>query len=220
MPIPGQTDAPAPSVPLLVSGQRLDRDEFERRYTAMPHLKRAELIEGVVSVPSPLHYSSHSQPHGHIVGWLVFYCASTPGVHMGDNATVRLNDDTEVQPDGLLRREPALGGTSYISDDDYLEGPPELMVEVAASSAHYDRYTKRWAYQRAGVQEYLLWCVYEQTVDWWVLDGTAYRSLEPDEHGILKSTVFPGLWLDVPALLANDLASLLATLQRGLANGE
>lgn len=112
MPIPSQTDAPAPSVPLLVSGQRLDRDEFERRYTAIPHLKQAELVEGVVLVPASVPYRSHSQPHGHIVGWLGVYCASTPGVYAGDNATVRLTDDTEVQPDGLLRREPALGGTS------------------------------------------------------------------------------------------------------------
>ena len=118
-----------PKLPPLQSGDRLTRYEFERRYQAMPSLKKAELVEGVVYVPSPVRYKSHSRPHGQIMGWLAAYCAATPGTDVGDNASVRLDLDNEVQPDALLRLE--RGGSSKISDDDYLEGPPELIVEIA-----------------------------------------------------------------------------------------
>ena len=141
----------AVGLPPLEGGDRLTRAEFERRYEAMPHIKKAELIEGVVFMPSPVHYSSHSKPHAYIIGWLAFYCSSTPNVDLGDNATVRLDMDNEVQPDALLRLDAAQGGTSHLSDDDYLEGPPELIVEIAASSASYDLHDKLNVYRRNGL---------------------------------------------------------------------
>src|SRR5574341_142701 len=109
--------------PPLETGDRLTRQEFERRYEAMPRIRKAELIEGVVYMPSPVYYESHSEPHGQIMGWLSVYCAATPNVRLGDNATVRLDPDNEVQPDALLRLEPEAGGRSHISEDDYVEGP-------------------------------------------------------------------------------------------------
>jgi Uma2 family endonuclease len=206
--------------PPLYPGDRLSRAEFERRYEAHPEVKRAELIEGVVYMPSPVRIEQHSEPHGWLVTWLGVYCAATPGVRLGDNATVRLDFENEPQPDALLRLDPAQGGKSRITADDYLEGPPELVVEIAASSAAYDLHDKKRVYQRNGVSEYLAIQVYEQRVDWFILRESVYQPLTPDGAGVLRSEVFPGLWLQPSALWSSDLAALLATLQVGLASPE
>jgi hypothetical protein len=204
----------------LESGDRLTRAEFERRYDAMPHIKKAELIEGVVYVPSPVRSASHAQPHGLIITWLGVYAAATPGVELNDNATVRLDLDNEPQPDALLRLDERLGGQSRLSPDDYIEGGPELIAEIAASSAAYDVHDKLRAYRRNQVQEYLIWQVYEHRLDWWRLQEGTYVPLQADTRGIVRSEVFPGLWLAVPALLEGNLADVLATLQIGLATPE
>lgn len=206
--------------PPLNSGDRLSRAEFERRYTAHPDIKKAELIEGVVYVSSPISYDKHADPHFNIITWLGVYRAATPGVKGGDNATLRLDLENEPQPDALLRLEPTLGGKSVVTDDDYLEGAPELIVEIAASSASYDLHDKRRAYARNGVQEYLVIQTYEQRLDWFALHDDGYRLLQPDEQGILRSQVFPGLWLQPAAFWSGDLAALLAVLQEGLASPE
>jgi Uma2 family endonuclease len=203
--------------PPLESGDRLSRAEFERRYAAMPDLKKAELIEGVVYVGSPVRVI-HSQPHANIITWLGVYSAATPGISCHDNPTVRLDADNEPQPDAVLRLEK--GGTSRISDDGYLEGAPELVVEVAASSASYDLHDKLCVYRRNGVQEYVVWRTYSQQIDWFFLQDGAYQSLQPDATGVYRSHQFPGLWLASDRLLANDLSAVLATLQQGIATPE
>jgi Uma2 family endonuclease len=201
-------------VPLLESGDRLSRREFERRYSAMPDVKKAELIEGVVYVASPVRARSHSQPHGSIITWLGVYNAATPQVGLHDNATVRLDLDNEPQPDACLRLES--GGQSWISDDDYIEGAPELIVEIAASTAANDLHDKKRVYRRNGVQEYLVWQVLEQRLDWFYLQDGEYVPIEPDAESVIQSRVFPGLWLAVPQLLAGNMAHVLAVLQTGL----
>ncbi|MGB3558216.1 MAG: Uma2 family endonuclease [Geitlerinemataceae cyanobacterium] len=207
-------------LPPLESGDRLTRYEFEQRYQAMPHLKQAELIEGVVYVASPVRISNHGRPHAKIIGWLLVYQAATPGVDLADNATVRLDADNEPQPDALLRIEPEVGGNSRISEDDYIEGAPELIAEIAASSASYDLGDKLNAYRRNGVREYIVWQSYENKIDWFRLQEGRYVALEPDEEGIIRSEVFPGLWLSVAALRGGNLAEVLAVLQRGLQTPE
>ncbi len=204
----------------LENGDRLTRREFERRYAAMPEIKKAELIEGVVYVASPVRFEPHAEPHSSIIGWLWVYRAATPGVRLGDNATVRLDMDNEPQPDALLRLEPSAGGQSRIDADGYVEGAPELIAEVAASSASYDLRDKLRTYRRNQVQEYLVWQIYENRLDWFRLREGEYVLLEPDAAGVVRSEVFPGLWLSVPALLAGDLAAVLAVLQQGLATPE
>lgn len=180
----------------------------------MPHIKKAELIEAVVYMPTPVRYASHGKPHQLINTWLGTYCASTPGVETADNATLRLDLENEVQPDALLRL--AAGGRSHVGVDDYLEGAPELVVEVATSSAAYDLYDKFRVYRRNGVLEYVVWQIYDERLDWFVLQEGEYVPLEPDAAGLMRSQVFPGLWLAVPALLAGDLAVVLAELHCGL----
>jgi len=214
-----EIQTPATVLP-LESGDRLTRTEFERRYHAMPHVKKAELIEGVVYVPSPVRFASHGQPHGWIITWLGVYAAATPGVALSDNATVRLDLDNEPQPDALLRLDERLGGRSRLSPDDYIEGGPELIAEIAASSAAYDVHDKLRAYRRNQVQEYLVWQVHEHRVDWWQLQEGAYVPLPADTRGIVRSVVFPGLWLATPALLAGNLAEVLVVLHAGLAAPE
>ncbi len=210
----------ASRIPPLESGDRLTRQEFEHRYHAMPHLKKAELIEGVVYVPSPLRFEPHAEPHSDLNGWLWTYKVATPGVRLGDNPTVRLDDDNEPQPDVVLLISPRAGGQVRLSDDDYLEGAPELVAEVAASSASIDLGDKKNAYRRNRVQEYIVWQTFENKLDWFSLQEGAYISLVPDDAGMIRSRVFPGLWLAVPAFLQGDMAQVLAVLQAGLASSE
>ncbi|MFY7806935.1 MAG: Uma2 family endonuclease [Limnoraphis robusta] len=209
---------PTLTTPPLESGDSLTRAEFERRYQAMSEVKKAELIEGVVYMASPLRYRNHGQPHAQIMGWLLTYVANTPGVGIADNTTVRLDADNEPQPDALLRIE--VGGQSRISEDDYVEGAPELIVEIAASSASIDLHDKLKAYRRNQVQEYLVWRVYDGEFDWYRLTEGEYKLLNVNADGILCSQVFPGLWLDVSALLSGDLAKVLAVCQQGLTTVE
>lgn len=206
------------TIPPLENGDKLTRWEFERRYQGMPHLKKAELIEGIVYMASPLRFESHAEPHANIIGWLALYKAATPGVRLGDNATVRLDIDNEPQPDALLRIDK--GGQSTISQDDYVEGAPELIVEIAASSASYDVHQKLNVYRRNQLQEYLVWRFYEQEIDWFRLQAGEYIKLEPHSDGIMRSQIFPGLWLDKNALLMGDLGKVLVILQRGLETAE
>ncbi|MDQ2996185.1 MAG: Uma2 family endonuclease, partial [Chloroflexota bacterium] len=154
------------------------------------------------------------------IGWLIVYRAATLGVKVADNGTLRLDADNEPQPDAMLRIDARAGGASWISLSDYVEGAPELVIEVAASSASLDLGDKRTVYRRNGVREYIVWQIYDHRVDWWALHEGEYRPLLPDDAGVLRSEVFPGLWLDVPALIADNLANLLATLQHGLASNE
>lgn len=208
------------SIPPLESGDRLSRHEFERRYTAIPDIKKAELIEGVVYVASPLRFTNHAEPHSHLIGWMWTYRTATPGVRLGDNATVRLDLDNEPQPDGVLFIDSTAGGQAQLSDDDYIEGAPELIVEIAASSAAYDLHDKKNAYRRNGVPEYIVWQIYENKLEWFELSEGEYRQLEPDSEGVVRSHIFPGLWLAVAALLEGKMTQVLAVLQQGLNSPE
>lgn len=204
----------------LESGDRLSRHEFERRYTESLHVKKAELIEGVVYVASPLRFQRHAEPHAKLVIWLGNYQIATPGVKLGIEPTIRLDQDNEPQPDGILFIDQSLGGKSRITADDYIEGSPELVAEIAASSAAYDLHDKKKAYRRNGIQEYIVWQSLEKKLNWFQLHESEYISLEPDADGVIKSQVMPGLWLAVPALLAGDMIQVLAVLQAGLNSPE
>lgn len=206
--------------PPLESGDRLSRVEFERRYHAHPQIKKAELIEGVVYVPSPIRHKQHGNPQGKMITWLGTYMAATPGTDFSGNASLRLDFENEPQLDALLRLEEKAGGQSTITADDYIEGPPELIVEIAASTAAYDLHDKKRAYARNGVREYLVVQIYEKRVDWFVWREGVYENLLPDEQSILRSEVFPGLWLSPAAVWGDDLAAMLAVLQEGVASPE
>lgn len=206
----GVVEAPMP----LQNGDRLTAGEFLRRYDAMPEVKKAELINGIVYMASPVRARQHGIPDNWLQGWLFYYTAHTPGVRAAANSTVRFDADTVPQPDALLMIEK--GGQARIGEDGYVHGAPELVAEVAASSAALDLHAKRDAYRRAGVLEYLVWRPVEQKIDWWVLEEEVFVPLVPDAEGILHSRVFPGLTLDTGALLRDDAAGVLSKLAKGL----
>ena len=254
------------TIPNLENGDRLTQVEFERRYSAST-VKKAELIEGIVYMASPLRITQHGEPHAFIMGWLLLYRASTPGVQLGDNSTVRLDADNEPQPDALLRIEK--GGQSIISEDGYVEGSPELIVEIAvrppsgsavallgetpllgsipwlreterglparphcthratcgrkgtrtkraASSVSIDVHDKLNVYRRNQVQEYLVWRVEDEEIDWFRWKEGNYIQLQSNSEGIICSEVFPGLYLNKEALLTGNLIKVIEVLQRGL----
>ena len=202
-----RTEAPI----FLEPGDHLTREEFHRRYLANPHIKKAELIEGVVYVPSPVRLTHHARPHGYVMAWLGFYVSLAPDVILADNTTVYMDDGVEVQPDALLWR-PTLGGPR-LTDDGYLDGAPQLIVEVAASSVSYDLHEKKEAYRRNGVLEYVVWRVLDRAIDWFSLQAGQYVPAEPNAAGIIESKQFPGLRLDVPSMLAGDLTTVLDRLR-------
>ncbi|XHR85951.1 MAG: Uma2 family endonuclease [Gloeotrichia echinulata GP01] len=208
------------TIPPLVNGDKLTRYEFERRYNAMSLSKKAELIEGIVYImPAALRFRSHGQPHAWIIGWLFSYEAMTPGLALGVEPTVRLDVDNEPQPDAVLIIIPEAGGQARLTEDDYIEGAPELVVEIAASSVAIDLHGKKQAYRRNGVKEYIVWQVLEQKLSWFYLEQGEYLELVPDD-GIMRSQVFPGLWLGVSDLLAGNIQQVLTVLQAGLQSAE
>jgi Putative restriction endonuclease len=211
--------SPVIAVPPLAAGQRLTREEFERRYEAMKDLKKAELIEGVVHVPSPIRFLQHTEPLAVLIHWLMTYRLATPGVRTGGEATVRLDPQNEPQPDAVLFIEPDCGGQARIDADGYLEGAPELMTQVAASTTALDLGPRLEAYRRNGVNEYPVWRVADQELDWFVQRAGLYERL-PLSEGVYRSERFPGLWLDAAALLRGDLAAVVRTLQAGIASPE
>lgn len=206
-------------VPLLDTGYHLSQPEFHRRYELMPEVKRAELIEGVVFMGSPLSLA-HAKATGHITGWLSTYSAETPGTEFGNGASTILDHDNEYQPDAHLRIEPRHGGQTSLSEGKYLKGAPELVAEIALSSLAHDLHAKRDVYRRNGVREYLVWSLPDARLHWFDFTAGDETRIEPDTRGVLRSRAFPGLWLDAAALLAGDLKKVLAVVRRGLAGTE
>jgi Uma2 family endonuclease len=202
----------------LENGDRLTRDEFERRYHRMPHVQKAELIEGVVFMPSPVRHDGHGRQHFRLIGWLALYEAATPGVEGSDNATARLDVINEPQPDALLIIHPDCGGQARISQDGYVEQAPELVAEVVASSVSIDLNAKFEAYRRCGVREYVVWRVLDRAIDWFVLREEKYARLEAGPDGIHRSEVLPGLWLDAQALAREDRARVMEVARQGTAS--
>jgi hypothetical protein len=211
---------PGQEIPPLREGDHLSRDEFERRYEAMPVGTRAELVEGVVRMPSPVRQQQHGYPHFWFITWLGTYWMFTPGVQGGVSSTIRLDMDNEPQPDGVLFVEPACGGNAFIDADGYIGGSPELAAEISASTVRVDMESKLKAYRRNEIREYLLWRVEEKTFAWYVLRDSKYDPLPLSPEGYLKSETFPGLWLDPAALIRGDKARVYEVLQQGLGSPE
>lgn len=212
--------APRTAPPPLESGDHLSTEEFHRQYLEHPEIKRAELVEGVVYVSSPVG-NEHGEPHGSVVGWLFTYKTRTPDVRLADSGTVFLPTGDEVQPDACIYRL-SPGGTVRLMKRregrrtvTYLEGVADLVFEIAASSASYDLHSKKRAYERSGVPEYIVWQVYERRIDWFRLEDGRYVTVEPDGRRIIESITFPGLRLAVAKMLDGDDAGVIAELNAG-----
>ena len=205
-----------PARETLREGDRLSRDEFERRYEVRPDLRQAELIEGIVRMPTPVGYETHANPHSALITVLSVYAAHTPGVGVAVEATVRLDPENEPQPDVVLRIESDELGQSSIDADGYIAGAPELVAEIAASSARFDLGQKLEVYRRNGVREYIVWQTRARRIDCFQRSGEAFEPLPVAPGGIVHSQVFPGLRIATAALLKRDVATALAVVQRGV----
>lgn len=197
------------AVPPLENGDHLSASEFLRRYEAMPWVKKAELIQGIVYMASPVRLTEHGEPDGIINTWLGTYAARQASVRHAINTTLLLGPDDTPQPDGLLFHE---GGGCRVDASGYLTGPPELVVEIAASSVSRDAREKLVTYRRARIPEYLLWRVEDEAIEWFFLEQDEYRPLPMSDAGIIESRAFPGLRLNVPAALRLDAGAVLAGL--------
>ena len=205
-------------LPPLVEGQRLDQPTFHMLYEAMPPGTRAELINGVVSMPSPV-YSPHGRGQIAASGWLIPYLENTPGVDLLDNTSTVLSPQSEPQPDLMLRILWECGGRTR-DEGLYIVGAPELIVEVSHTTRYNDLGPKLEDYERAGVQEYVVRAMEPDAVYWFVLRDGRFAELAPSDDEIYSSEVFPGLWLDPTALLAGDTRRLRAVVDLGCATPE
>ena len=213
---------PDPPIPAADAGP-LGVGEFLRRYENHPDAARIELVRGKVRRKVPVRHTRHAAPNNALAMWTGVYHAHTPGTEPGENGTCLLSETDAPQPDSFLRIVEAAGGRTRLTADDYIEGGPELVCEIAASSAATDAGEKREAYRLAGVPEVLIWRTEDAALDWFALRGEGpaarYEDL-PADGDVLKSEAFPGLWLDRAALLRGDAAGVLAALNAGLASPE
>ncbi|HZZ81730.1 MAG TPA: Uma2 family endonuclease [Gemmataceae bacterium] len=217
-PANGNTGGSVDLIPPLQPGDKLSRAEFLRRWEFHPEIKRAELIGGIVYMPSPL-TRLHGVTDSTAATWLGTYRAHTPGTESGSNATTLMGDEETLQPDEYLRVLPEYGGRSR-NEGKFVAGGPELITEISVSSASIDLNQKFELYERMGVLEYVTILMYEQEIRWHRLTAKGYKQIAPATGAIWKSKVFPGLWLDGKAMLANDAAKVLATLRKGLRSPE
>lgn len=200
----------------LHSGDHMSREEFHRLYEQMPEDFKAELIGGVVYVASPMRLP-HGKWHLQMASLVGAYEAHTPGVEAGDNATLILAEDCEPQPDLFLRILPEFGGQSSTTEDEYLQGAPELVAEIAHASRAIDLHAKRDDYARYGVLEYLVLNLHDRRLHWF--DLAANRELSSDD-GVFRMQTMPGLWIHADAVFAKDYQTMMATLEDGLASEE
>jgi Uma2 family endonuclease len=204
---------PAPPFPQLAAGQHLTQAEFHRRYEEYPDDTVFELIAGVVYMASPQRMQ-HTHDEREIGSLLDHYRLQTPGVQIGSHATVILSADSEPQPDWMLW----IDRPGRVNADDYFVGAPELTVEVSHASRAVDLGPKLAMYRAAGVREYLVIVGEPRGLRWF--DFVNGGELTADAAGVWRSRVFPGLWINGPALLTGESRASLATLNAGLATPE
>jgi Uma2 family endonuclease len=199
----------------LQNGDCLSQAEFHEAYRLCPEGVKFELIGGTVYMASPLR-RSHGNRHTQLSAVLELYESATPGAELLDNATTILGENSEPQPDLALRILSEYGGQSRETPDDYVQGAPEFIAEIAHSKRSIDLHQKRDDYQRAGVVEYLVLCLREKVLLWFHLKSR--RRLIPDAEGVYRSRVFPGLWLDGPAFLNRQRARVFRVMEEGIAS--
>jgi hypothetical protein len=218
--IPSSEHVVLSRVPPLRNGDRLTREEFYRRWEAMQGLKHAERLGGVVSMAAAVRRKHHGAPHSIFVTWLGLYAWETPGTESGDNSTLQCGPDDDAQADAYLLILPECGGQCRFTEDDYIEGGPEFVGELSSSSIPRDLKQKLPLYRDNGVQEYVVWKTEAKEIVWFRLQGREFVEVSPDDDGVYRSAVFPGLWLDPTAMIGGDLKRVLRVLRKGLRSPE
>lgn len=211
-------DARTPSrVKLLNNGDKMKQPEFHRLYERMPEHYKAELIGGIVFEPSPLSYP-HGEQHVELSFLLATYSKQTPGLGVADNVTVILGEDDEVQPDLIMRCLAERRGRSHLTEKKYVQGPPELVAEIALSSKSIDLHLKKNRYALAGVMEYIVVCIQPRQLRWF--DLRKDTQIKAGRDGIFRSRAFPGLWIHGEGLLHGNSELTLDALHKGLRSSE
>jgi hypothetical protein len=216
---PKKSSGEARRLPPLENGDRLDQKTFHERYESMPSPVRAELIGGTVYMASP-QKKRHARSQATLVWWLGEYEAATAGTEVLVNSTAILGPESEPEPDACLIILPEHSGQTWEDSDGYLNGAPELNAEVSWATESIDLNSKKSDYEKAGVREYLVAALRQRQVFWFVRRRGRFRELAPGKDGVVRSEVFPGLWLDPDALLRGDRKRLLKVLRQGLASQE
>ncbi len=207
--------SPQRTTPALQPGDRLSQPEFHRRYELEPELTHVQLIEGIVFMASPTRFALHGDPHGRVLHWLATYALAHPDVAYSPPITVILDGRNEPEPDAVLFFKSEFGGQTQLNDKGYVEGAPELVVKIsAASSVSIDLGAKMTAYARNGVREYIVWQTFDAVITWFALRDGDFVPIAPDNDGVVRSIVFPGLALDVGAMLAGNMAQVLDVQRR------
>lgn len=155
----------------------------------------------------------HTRFSHHLGGLIWLYEQSTPGIRGYPGATTILDDENEPEPDLQLRILREFGGRGGLTKDQYVTGPPELVIEISHSTLHFDLTKKLTMYRDQGIKEYLVVCVDSEQIRWFVWPQGEQQI---DSDGILKSVAFPGLWINSQALFAERIDELRATLSTGL----
>jgi Uma2 family endonuclease len=211
-----RTAKPKTELPPLVNGDHLDQKTFHERYEARPEV-RAELIGGIVYMGSP-----QKQRHGYydlkMARLVDTYVDETPGTAGCVNSTSILGPDAEPQPDACLYILPNYGGQAMLDENDYLVGAPEWVGEISDSTESIDLNRKKLDYEKAGVREYMVAAVRTAQLFWFIRRRGKFKPLLPGADGIIRSEVFPGLWLHADAFLNRDGQRLIAALRDGLAS--
>jgi Uma2 family endonuclease len=219
-PIPSQFHWAAERyIPPFENGDRMDQKTFMALYEQTPKGFRAELINGEVHTPSPVSVR-HGRPHQHLSTLLGTYAVETEGTEAFIDITAIMSQNSVPQPDLSLIVTPEAGGQTAENARGYLTGAPELAVEVSNTTAGIDLNAKLLDYERYGVREYLVVIVREREVRWYGRRKDRFTPMKPDADGVLKSKVFPGLWLDTAGVFDRSAKQLLATLRKGLASPE
>jgi Uma2 family endonuclease len=203
----------------LHNGDHMDQKTFHALYKQTPAEFKAELIGGIVYVASPV-TARHGRPHGRVIHWLSIYSGATPGTDVLDNTTNILDEESEPQPDGCLLIQPEYGGQTSEDEDGYIVGAAELVAEVAYSTAAIDLHRKKKDYEEAGVREYVVVLAESQSAVWYTRGRRGFVELKPGADGILRSRVFPGLWLDPAMIFAKTVKQLNSVTNQGLASPE
>jgi Uma2 family endonuclease len=203
-----------PEAQPLITGIRLSREEFLRRWESLPELKKAELIEGIVFVPSPVG-RRHSFFDTKLSAWLFLYAAHTPWTEAGSDATCDLIGSMP-QPDSFLL---ILGGNET-HEKKFVDVAPELVVEICDTSTDYDYGPKLDLYRRAGVKEYITVDTMHGWLVWRILIDGDYKHLAAGDEGVLRSPTFPGLWLNPEHVWLADSIPMIELLQQGIASPE
>jgi len=183
---------------------------FERYYEIVDEKIRADLLDGKIIRDSP------AIPRDAFVAtWLTNLIGTYNqkfdlGIVLTATVTVRLTAYNAPEPDIVFVRK----SRQAIVNDRYVDGPPDLCVEVISkSSRKYDRGRKFVLYAEHGVKEYWIIDPFKSAVEFYENRGREFVTIPPDEQGRVHSKVLPGLWLKPEWLIADPLPSFLEVLQ-------